>query len=162
MQRFVFDGIIRFLKDGNIIRAAFVQIAVIFGIDRINFQAYHTKVIPCQLTCFPNIGDIAHTVAFPGQNQYLLHAGIGDYLHFVLNLLHRKLHPADLVIAVKAAVNTVILTVIGNIKRCKQIHGIAELLLRFPVRPRRHLFQKRFGGRRKERFQILNTAGRML
>lgn len=56
---------------------------------------------------------------------------VRDDLHFLFNLLHIQLHAVDVVIAVEAAVYTVILAVIRNIQGGEKINGIAEMLAGF-------------------------------
>ena len=77
--------------------------------------------------------------AVTGSGKTLLALSAMDRLNQKLNDSLRKLHTADVVIAVKTAVNAVVFTVIGNIKRRKQINSVAKMLLCFLMRPYRHL-----------------------
>ena len=161
MKRFVFVGVVGFLKNGDIVRAAFVQIAVFVCIYRIDFQSDHAEILPRELAGFANVFDVALSAAFAGEKKDLLHSALCDDLHFVFYLFHAQLHAADFVVAVKAAVDTVIFAVIRDVQRCEHIYRVSEVLARFKTRPLCHLFQKRFGGRGKEGFEILNRAGFM-
>ena len=100
--------------------------------------------------------------AFAGENQDFLHAAVGDDLHFVFNLLHVQFHALNVVIAVEAAVNAVILAVVGDVQRGKQVNGVAEVLAGFQPGTLRHFLQKGLGGRGEEGLQILNGAGFVL
>ena len=66
-----------------------------------------------------------------------------------------------MVIAVKTTVYAVILAVIGNVKRGKQIHGIAEMAAGFLSRSLGHFFQERLGGGREQSLEIFQGTDRM-
>ena len=55
MQRFVFIRIIGLLKDGDVIGTAGMQISILIGVDRINFQTDDFKIFLCDLACLSNI-----------------------------------------------------------------------------------------------------------
>ena len=143
MERFVFVGIVGFLKHCHIVHPTFMEIAVLIGVDGIYFYPHHSEILSRQLTGFADILHIALSAAFPGEDQYFLHAGIGNDLHFVLDLLHAQLHAPDMVVAVEAAVYAVVLAIIGNVQRGEQIYGVAEVLACLPAGLLCHFFQKR-------------------
>ena len=115
MQLLVFFQIISLLKDSHIVRAALMEILVFIRIDRVNLQPHVTEILPCQPACPANILKAALATAFPGQQQDFLHAAAGNHLHLMLHLLTGQLHPLNVVIAVEAAVDAVILAVICQI-----------------------------------------------
>ena len=162
MKGLIFVRVVGLLKHGDIVRAALVKIAVLVYIDRIDFQSYHTKILSRQLTGLPYVIHITLGAALAGENQDLLHPAVSNHLHLVFNLLHSQLHPLNMVVAVKATVDTVILAIIGNVKRREQINGIAEVLAGFQPCPLRHLLQKRLCGGREQRLKILDGTGLML
>ena len=131
MQSFILYIVIGFLENSDIIHTTFMQIPIFIRIHRINFHADHAEIFSCQLTSLTNVFDITHGTAFACQNQDFLHAAVRDDLHFLFNLLHIQLHAVDVVIAVEAAVYTVILAVIRNIQGGEKINGIAEMLAGF-------------------------------
>ena len=49
--------------------------------------------------------------------------------HLVLDLLRVQLHPLDVVVAVEAAVNAVVLAVVGDVKGGEEVDRVAEVLL---------------------------------
>ena len=62
---------------------------------------------------------IALRTAFAGKDQDFLHTGVSNDFHFMLNLLHIQLHAVDMVVAVEAAVDAVILAIVGNVQGCE-------------------------------------------
>ena len=155
MQSGVFIGIVGFLKHGNIVHAAGVEVGVFIGIDRINFNTHHPEIFPGQLA---GLADILHRgsgAAFTGENQNFLQTGVRDGFQLFFDLFHGQLGTANLVVAVKAAVDAVILAVVGNIQRGEHHHRIAEVLAGFLLSPVCHFLQKGVGGRRQQRGEII-------
>ena len=60
--------------------------------------------------------------------EYYVVGGICNYFHLMGNLFHIKLHTINMVITVKSTVHAIIFTIVCNIKRCKQIYCISEML----------------------------------
>ena len=104
-----------------------MEIPVFLRIDRVNLQPHVTEILPCQPACPANILKAALATAFPGQQQDFLHAAAGNHLHLMLHLLTGQLHTLNIVVAVKAAVNAVILAVIGQIQRREHVDSIAKM-----------------------------------
>ena len=119
VESLIFLRIVSFLEHGHIVNAAFVEITVLIGVDGVNFHTHHAEIFSCELAGFTDILHITLRTAFAGKDQDLLHPGIGNDLHFIFNLLHIQLHAVDMVITVEAAVNTVVLAIIGDIQRGK-------------------------------------------
>ena len=162
VELFVFVGVVSLLKYRHIIRAAFVEIPVFLRIDRINLKPDHAEILPCKFTGFADVFHIALTSALTGQNQDFLHTAVGNDFHLMLDLFHVQFHAADVVVAVESAVDTVILAVIGNVQRCEEIDGVAEVLAGFQPCFLCHLLKERFRGRGEKCLEILNGAGVML
>ncbi len=148
MKRFVFIGMIRLLKYCHIIDAALMKILIFVHIHRVNLDSDVFKIFLRNFHCFPDVLHIRICAALPCQDQNLFHACSGNDLHFMLDLFKRQLFPPDIVVTVESAVNTVILAIICDIQRCKDIDRISEMilgnLLRFPC----HLLQVRRSSRR--------------
>ena len=159
MQSFILIDIVGLLKHGNIVRAALMEIAVFIRIDRVNLNSHHAEIFSRQTAGLSDILHAAFGPALTGEDENFLHTALGNDLHFLFDALHVQLHPADMVIAVKSAVHTVILTVIGNIKRREQIHRIAKMLTGFNPCPLSHLLQKRFRRRGQQCFEIFYRTG---
>mgnify|MGYP007054875661 CR=1 FL=1 len=71
---------------------------------------------------------VAHSRAFPGQDQDFFQALSGNSLHFRFYFSGSKLGAFDIVVAVKAAVDAVIFAVVGDIKRGEQIDALPKCL----------------------------------
>ena len=80
----------------------------------------------------------------------------------MLDLLKAELHTVDVVVAVEATVNAVVLAVVGNVKRGEKIHRVAKMLTGLDPGLLSHLFEKRLRRRREKGFEIFHTAGLML
>ena len=93
---------------------------------------------------------VAHSRAFPGQDQDFFQPLSGNSLHFRFYFSGSKLGAFDIVVAVKAAVDAVIFAVVGDIKRGEQIDGITEMFTCFCLCPLCQLFQKWCCGRREQ------------
>ena len=79
----------------------------------------------------------------------------------MLDFFKSQLLSADVVVTVESAVYAVILTVVGNIKRCKNIDSISKMILRDFFCLPSHLFQVRSCCRRDQRLKILYGTGLM-
>ena len=162
VKLFVFVRVVGFLKYGYIIRAAFVEISVFLRIDRIDFKPDHAEIVPRQFAGFSYVSHMALGPAFAGKDEDFLHAAVGDDFHLFFNLFHGKLHPVNVVITVKSAVDAVIFTVIGYVERREQIYCVAEMAACFKPCPLCRLFKKGLCRRGKQGFEILNGTGLML
>ena len=158
MKRFIFVGIISFLKNSHIVCTTFMQISVILCIARINFKTHISEIFFGKTAGIADIGNAALWFALARQHQNFFNAGIGNNLHFMLNFFHGKLFSVNIVIAVKTAVNTVIFTVICNIQRCENVGRITEVVTRFTLGTLCHFFQKRFCGRGEQCLKVLSAA----
>ena len=67
----------------------------------------------------------------------------------------------NVVITVKAAVYTVVFTIIGNVERGEEIDRIAKVAAGFQSCPLCHFLQERLGSRRKQSFEILRGTSLM-
>ena len=143
MQGLVFICVVCLLKNSHIINTTFMQIFVFIHIYRVDLDSDILKIFSCDLHRFPDICNIRICPALACQDQNFFHAGMRNNLHLMLDLLHRQLLPADVVITVEATVNAVVLAIVCNIKRCEDIDRISKMILRdllcFPC----HLFQIR-------------------
>ena len=139
-----------------------MQVAVLIAIDRIDLQSDIAEIFLCQLTCLTDVFHIALCAALAGQHQDFLDTGIRDNFHLMLNFLEVQLLSMNVIVTVESTVNAVILTVVCNIKRRKQINRIAEMLARLDLRTLRHPLQKRQRRRRQQCFKIFHRASLML
>ena len=135
-----------------------MQIGVFIAVHRINLYAHHLKVLASQLTSFPNIAYSAHFAAFAGQNEDFLHTGFGDGLHFGYQLLPVKTCSVNAIVAIKAAVNTVILAIVGDIKGRKEGHVIAEIALALLTGLLGYFFQQGQRSRGKQGREIIRGS----
>ena len=147
MKRLVLVCVVSFLKNGHIIDAAFMQITVLIDIDRIDFYADIAEIFLRDFHRLTDVLNIGVLAALTGQHQDLLHAGICDDFHLVLDFFERELFAADLVVAVETAVDAIVLAIVGDIDRCKNIYSITEMVLGLNLCPAGHLLQKRSRGR---------------
>ena len=92
-----------------------MKIFILIYIYRIYLKSYKTEVFSCQFAGFADILYITCGTALTCKKKYFFHSAVRNYLHLMLNLLVGKLHTSDLVIAVEAAVNAVVLTVVRYI-----------------------------------------------
>ena len=89
-----------------------------------------------------------------GQKQDVAEPGRGDDLAFGLHLVHRQHGAMDMVLGVEAAVHALVGTVVGEIKRRKQLDGAPELPDRHVAGNTGHRFKMRRGGGRYQRHEI--------
>ena len=162
MKLLVAIGVVGLLKNGDVVGAAFVEIAVLLGVHGVDLQAHHAEILPGQPAGFPDIFHVALPPALPGKDQNLLHAAGGNDLHLLLDLLQGELHAADVVVAVEAAVDAVVLAVVGDIQGGEEIDRVAEVLAGLQSGPGRHLLQEGLGGGRQEGLEVLDGAGIVL
>ena len=87
MKSLIFVCVVGLLEHCHIVRTALMEVAVLIGVHRIYLKANHAEVFPCQLACLADILYIALAAALAGQYKDLLHAAVGDDLHFLLDLL---------------------------------------------------------------------------
>ena len=162
VQRLVLLDVVCLLKDGDVVGAALVQVTVVGDVHRIDLEADVAEVLARELAGFADVGDAALLLALARQHENLLHAALGDDLHLVLDLLLAELQPVDVVVAVEAAVDAVILAVVGDVERREEVDRVAEVAARLAARALGHLLEKRQGGRREQRLEVLDGAGLVL
>ena len=68
MECFIFIGIVCFLENGHIVGAAFMEICVFVGVDRIDFQTDDFEIFLCDFAGFPNVLYCGFAAAFTGKN----------------------------------------------------------------------------------------------
>ena len=139
-----------------------MEILVFIGVDRIDLKSNHTEILSCEHASFANVFHIALRTALTCKNEDFLHPAVGNDLHFLFNLLHCELHTVDVVVAVEAAIYTVVLAVVSNIKWREQIDGISKMLARFKSCTLCHLFEKRLCRRGEKRLEVIDRTGGML
>ena len=159
VQRLVLGGVIRLLEHGHIVGAARPEIAVLVAVDGVDLQPHHAEVLPGQGAGLADVLHAAHGAALAGEDQDLLHAGVGDDPHLVLDLLPVQLHALDVVVAVEAAVDAVVLTVVGDVQGREEVDRVAEVLPGLQPGPLGHLLQKRLRRRGEQGFEVLDGAG---
>ena len=142
MQGFVFIGIIGLLENSYIICAAFMKICVLIRIHRIHLKTDYLEIFSSDLTGLSDIFYIRFRFALSGEDQDLLESGFCNGCHFLLDLVCIQLCTADLVVAVKSTVNTVVLTVICNVDRCKHADTVSEMFPGLNPCSLRDFFQK--------------------
>ena len=143
MQSFVFIRIISLLENCHIICAAFVKICVLIRIHRIHLKTDYLEIFSGDLTGLSDIFYIRFRFALSGKDQDLLESGFCNSCHLLLDLVCIQLCTADLVVAVKSTVNTVVLTVIRNVDRCKHADTVSEMFPCFDPCSLCDFFQKR-------------------
>ena len=159
VQGLVLVGVIGLLKNGDVVGPALVEIAVLVGVDGVDLQPHHAEVFSGQLAGLADIFHIALGAALSGEDQDLLHAAVRNDLHLVLDLRHVQLHPLDMVVAVEAAVDTVVFAVIGDVQGGEEIDGVAEVAAGLQPRPGGHLLQEGLSRGGEEGLKILHGAG---
>ena len=147
MQGLVFVRIVSLLEYGHIVRTAFMQISVLIRIHGIDFHANYLKILAGNLAGLADVFDSRLAAALTGQNQDLLQTGLGNRSHLLIDLFRIQHSPLDFVVAVKSAVDAVILAVIGYIQRREDIYGISEMPAGLDLGFLCHLFQE-WRGRR--------------
>ena len=158
VQGFIFVRVVGLLEDRHVVDAALVQIPVFVHIDRVDFDPDVAKIPAGDFDSFADVADIGVFAALAGQQEDLLHAGLRDDLHFVLDLLEGELFAADVVVTVETAVNTVVLAVIGNVDGGKNIDRVSKVIPGQDLCLARHLLEKWSGGRGEQCLEILNGA----
>ena len=143
MQSFVFIRIISLLENRHIICAAFVKICVLIRIHRIHLKTDYLEIFPGDLTSLSDIFHIRFRFALSGKDQDLLESGFCNSCHLFLDLICIQLCASDLVVAVKSTVNTVVLTVVCNVDRCKHADTVPKMFPCFDPCSLCDFFQKR-------------------
>ena len=87
VEGLIFVRVIGLLKHGDVVGPARPQVAVLVAVDRIDLQPHHAEVLPGQLAGLADVLHPAHGPALAGEEEHLLHAGVGDHPHLVLDLL---------------------------------------------------------------------------
>ena len=155
VEGLVLVGVVGLLEDRDIVDAALMQISVLVNIDRIDLDTDIAKIFARDFDGFSDVLYVGILAALAGEDEDLLHAGLRDHLHFVLDLFKGELFAADLVVAVESAVDAVVLTVVCNINGCKNIHRIAEVVPGLDLCLACHLLQIRSGSGREQGLEIL-------
>src|SRR5699024_5229904 len=153
MKLFIFIRFIGFLENSNVVCPALMEISVFILIDRIYFKSHHAKIFTLKFTSFTYIFHNALTSALSRKHKYLFHTAVCDYLHLMIYLLHIKFHTFYVIVAVEAAVDTVVFTVICNIKRSEQVHCISEMPAGLTFCSLCHPLKERFRSRRQQRLE---------
>ena len=135
-----------------------MQVAVVGDIHRVDFEADVAEVLARELAGLTDVGNAALLLALARQHEDFLHAALGDNLHLVLDLVLAELQTVDVVVAVEAAVDAVVLAVIGDVEWREEVDRVAEVTARLAARALRHLLQERQGGRREQRLEVLDRA----
>ena len=143
------------MKHGDVIYAALVQIGVFVDVERIDFDADNAEVLAREFDCFADVFHRRHSAALAGQQQDFLQAGCGDSLKLLLDFIHVELGAADFVVAVEAAVDTVVFAIVGDVQRGEHLHRVAEMLARLHLCALRHLFKEGRGSRGEQRGEVL-------
>ena len=110
-----------------------MQILVVCHIHRIDFEADVLEIFPCELAGVADVFDAALRLALARQNQDFLHAAVSDDLHFMCDFVMRELEALDVVVAVETAIDTVILAIIRDVERRKEIDRVAEMTARLAL-----------------------------
>ena len=154
--------IVGFLENGHVVYAAFMQVAVLVGIHRVDFYAYHAEILASQLAGLADVFHAALGSALACEQQNLFHAAVGNDLHLVFNLLHIQLHALDMVVAVESAVDAIVFAVVGDVDGRKEIDVVAEVLAGLDFRLGGHLFQVGSRGGGEQGLEIFQGAGLVL
>ena len=158
MQLLVSLGVVGFLKDGDVIHAAFVQVGVLVGVDGVDFHADVAEVAARDLHRLADVFQAGMRAAFAREDENFLHARLGDDAHLMLDFLHGKLLAADLVVAVETAVHAVVLAIVGDVERREDVDGVAEVAARDLFRAACRFFQEGGGGGGKQCLEVLDRA----
>ena len=158
MKCLVFVWIVCLLENRYIIGTALVKILVLITVYRVNLKTYISKILCGKFTRFTYVFNITCTSALTREHKYFLDAWVGDDFHLMLYLISIEFLSVNVIVAVKTTINTIILTIVSNIERCKQIHRISKMFTRLNLCPLCHLFKKRSGSRWQKSLEILNIA----
>ena len=139
MQGLVLFEVVRLLKDRDIVGAAFMQIGIVLDIHRVDLKADIAEVLAREFTGLADVLDAALRLALARQHEDFLHAAVGDDFHLVLDFLGIELQAVNVIIAVEAAVDAVILAVVRDVERRKKIDRIAEMAARLTACALGHL-----------------------
>ena len=128
MKCLIFIRIVSFLEHRHIIYTTFMEILIFIHIHRINLNSNIFKILSRNLYSFSNVFHIGISAALTGKHQNLFHSRLRDDLHLMFNFFKRQLLPANIVVTVKSTINAVVLAVVGNIQRCKNVHRISKMI----------------------------------
>ena len=128
VQSLIFIRVICLLKNSNVVSTTFAKISILIAVHRIDLDTYVLKVLLCNLTSLAYVLNIRHLTTLTRQNENLFKPCVCNCLHFLMDFFHGKLCSFDFVMAVKSAVNTVVLTVVRYVYRREEICGISEML----------------------------------
>ena len=128
MKGLIFIRIVSFLEHRHIIYTTFMEILIFIHIHRINLNSDIFKILSRNLYRLSNICYIRIGTALTGKHQNFFHSRLRDDLHLMLNFFKRQLLPADIIVTVKSTINAVVLAIVGNVQRCKNIHCISKMI----------------------------------
>ena len=127
MEGSILVGIVCFLEDRDIVGATFVEIFIVFRIDRIDFHVDDPEVLAGDLDGVADIFDVAHLRAFTGEHDDFFDARVGDVLTFAVEFFVGQAGALDLVVRIEAAVDAVVIAVVGEVDRRHDGDVVAEV-----------------------------------
>lgn len=127
MQCFILIGVVRFLENGDVICAAFMEKPVFIDVYGIDFDADDAEILTGDPDGIADIGDVRHMTAFAGEHEDFFQSRDGDVPTFPVQFVVRQAGALDLIMRIETAVNAVIFAIIGEIDRREEIDGIAEV-----------------------------------
>ena len=137
-----------------------MEVAVLVGVDGVDFQPHHAEVLPGQLA---GLADVLHRSLMerlsPVSSRISSMPLSAMISHLVLDLFHGELHPVDVVVAVEAAVDAVVLAVVGDVQGGEQVDRVAKVLSGLQPGPLGHLLQKGLRRRGEQGLKVLDGAG---
>ena len=145
VERFVLVGIVRFLEDGDVVGAAFVEVGIVLGVGRIDFHVDDPEVLTSDFDGVADVFDVAHLGTFTGQHDDFFDARVGDVFAFLMELFVVQAGPFYFIVRVKAAVDAVVVAVVGKINRGHDGNVVAEVTARDQMGFLGHFFEE--GGR---------------
>ena len=161
MQGFVFIRIVCFLENRYIIGAAFMEICVFVGVDRIDFQTDDFEIFLCNFAGFPDVLYCGFAAAFSGKNQDFPQSCFGDGCHFFIDFFFVQLGTVDFIMAVETAVNAVVFAVVGNVDRCEHVYTVTKMLSGFHTSCLCDVLQQGQSGRGEQCGEILRGTAVM-
>ena len=127
VQSLIFIRVICLLKNSNVVSSALAKISILIAIHRIDLDTYILKVLLRNLTSLAYVFNIRSLTTLTRQNENLFKPCVCNCLHLLMDFFHCKLCSFDFVMAVETTVNTVVLTVVGNVYRREKICRISEV-----------------------------------
>ena len=150
--------VVGLLEHRHIVHPAPVEVGVLVGVHGVHLDAHHFEILPGDFAGLPDVLHVAHLPALSGEDEDFLQAGFGDGGHLPLNPRRVQLGPADLVVAVEAAVDAVVLAVVGDVDGGKQVHVVPKIPPLLQPGLLSHLLQEGLRRRREEGGKVLRGA----